>query len=85
MAEAKTMTTKEVAEELETDSRTLRKFLRSKTSPITPVGQGNRYSIQRGQIKVLKKAFLVWRAPRTERRPETAGVEEPEVLEIDDE
>lgn len=69
---AQTLTTAEVAEELGTDQKRLRKFLRSNSSPIEPVGQGNRYSITRGQMKTLKKAFDAWTESHTRTVKEAA-------------
>lgn len=57
---AKTMTTKEVAAELETDPKTLRKFLRSEDSGVDGVGQGKRYEISAQKVRTLKKAFVTW-------------------------
>jgi hypothetical protein len=57
---AEKLSAKEAALRLGTNARTLRKFLRSKQSPIEPVGQGNRYEFTAGDIKKLKKAFTSW-------------------------
>lgn len=54
---AQTMTTAEVAEEVGTDPKTLRRYLRSEKSPVEPVGQGNRYHITKAQLNKLRKAF----------------------------
>jgi hypothetical protein len=54
------MTTKEVAEELGTDSKTLRKFFRSDKCEIEPVGQGKRYAITPDDIDELRTAFDLW-------------------------
>jgi hypothetical protein len=54
------LTSKEVAEELGTDAKTLRKFLRSDASGIDGVGQGNRYSIPRAKVRQLAKAYKTW-------------------------
>lgn len=53
------LTTREVAEELGTDPRTLRKFLRD-DSTIENAGKGNRYEFRRNQLKSLKKGFAAW-------------------------
>jgi len=68
---AQHFTTKDLAEELGTDPKTLRKFLRSQDSPVTPVGQGNRYSIDGRTARSLRKAFLTWREAHT--RPSKAA------------
>lgn len=59
---AQKFSAKEAAAELGTDARTLRKFLRSKQSPLEPVGQGNRYEFDSKEMKALKKAFVAWSA-----------------------
>lgn len=60
-----TTTTAQVAEELGTDSRTFRKFLRSDISPFEPVGQGSRYVFPDDlDIAALKKTFADWSSGR---------------------
>ena len=54
------MTTAEVALDLDTTPRTLRKFLRSSASPIDSVGKGSRYSIEKKQIRSLRSRFAKW-------------------------
>jgi hypothetical protein len=54
------LTAKEVAASLDTNPRTLRKFLRSDASPIAPVGKGNRYQITPADAKKMRKAFDAW-------------------------
>lgn len=71
-----TLSAKEAAQELGTDARTLRKFLRSKAQDvIEPVGQGKRYSISRSEVKKLKKAFLAW-SENTHKTQEDVAYEE---------
>ena len=60
MIEMATITTTELATELDTTPRTLRKFLRSDESGIEGVGKGARYSIERKQIRTLKSRFAKW-------------------------
>ena len=55
-----TLSAKEVAQELGTDARTVRKFLRKTYGTI---GQGNRWNIQRKEIAKLRKAFNEWAKP----------------------
>jgi hypothetical protein len=62
---AMNLTTKDLAEELETDPKTLRKFLRSQESPVTPVGQGNRYTIDGRTARSIRKAFRTWQEAHT--------------------
>jgi len=60
-----TTTTAQVAEELGTDSRTFRKFLRSDASPFEPVGQGARYIFPDDlDVEALKKTFVEWSGGR---------------------
>lgn len=59
-----TLTTAQVAEALETNPRTLRKFLRADakaqgTTDALP-GKGSRYSIEKRQVAPLKKRFTAW-------------------------
>lgn len=54
------LSAKEAAIQLGTNARTLRKFLRSKQSPIDPVGQGNRYEFDSADMKKMKKSFVAW-------------------------
>lgn len=54
------LTTKEVAEELGTDGKTLRKFLRSHLPKDAQPGQGGRYAFDKKDIAGLKKAWVKW-------------------------
>lgn len=56
---AKTMTPKELAVELHTDAKTLRKFLRdnAETLALDTPGQGGRYSLTGKQAQSIRKAF----------------------------
>lgn len=60
MSETAVMTTAEVADELDTDPKTLRKFFRSDKCDIDPVGQGKRYAITADNIDDLRTAFDAW-------------------------
>lgn len=60
----KVLNAKDIAATLDTDTRTLRKFLRSDASPIEPVGKGGRYSIEGRQMRSLTAAFKKWDANR---------------------
>lgn len=78
---AATLTVKEVAEQLGTDPRTLRKFLRSEVKEAggqigedTP-GKGGRYSIESRSVKGLAKRFGAW----TEAHTRTTDEEPAEV------
>lgn len=61
---AKTITTAELAEELDTDPRTLRRFLRSEASPVETVGKGKRYILDSKTTKLVRKQFLAWAASK---------------------
>ena len=58
------LTAKAVAAKLETDPRTLRKFLRSNDSGIERVGKGNRYEIEAKAVRSLKVKFDRWVAAK---------------------
>lgn len=64
---AEVMTTSEVAEQLGTDPKTLRKFFRSDQCSIEPVGQGKRYAITKSDIKELKTAFGAWSSGKVKK------------------
>lgn len=54
------LTTAQVADALDTDARTLRKFLRSKASGVDPVGQGKRYALSAQSLPKLAAKFDKW-------------------------
>lgn len=60
MASAPILTTNEVAAQLGTDPKTLRKFFRSDKCKVIPVGQGKRYALTNADVKGLTKAFQAW-------------------------
>jgi hypothetical protein len=72
------MTTAEVATEFKTDTRTLRKFLRSPQGRDGRVGKGSRWSIERRELASLRKRFNAW----TAEKPAPAAPEAP--VEVDD-
>lgn len=85
------LSAKEVARELGTDARTLRKFFRSGDSPVDPVGQGSRYQVESKEMKKVKKAFDAWSTSSKKKEekpptaPEPAHTEEVDIeLEGDD-
>lgn len=73
-----TLTAKELATELNTDPRTVRKFLRSlsKENETATPGKGSRWAIEKKEVRSLRTKFNKWDADRTPA---------PEVEEIDDE
>lgn len=52
--------TAEVANQLGTDTKMLRRFLRSKASPVKPVGSGARYRITRDDMPAIEESFKAW-------------------------
>lgn len=59
---AATITTAELATELDTDPRTLRKFLRATTPKDSQPGKGARYSLKGDarSLASMKKKFITW-------------------------
>ena len=85
---SKVLTTAEVAERLDTDPRTLRKFLRSGEGFDMKVGKGHRWAIEAKDVRSLKSRFTKWDAARTAPAAEVdenADLPEgDEVIEIDE-
>ncbi len=69
---AQITTPKALALELDTTARTLRKFLRSTASPVSPVGKGHRYALDAKTVKAIKKGFIAWNATNTPDAADTA-------------
>lgn len=65
------ITTGELAIELNTTPRNLRKFLRSEESGIASVGKGSRYSIEKRNIRSLKTRFEKWESARIAAKNES--------------
>jgi predicted transcriptional regulator len=83
-----TLTTKEIAEKIGTEPRTLRKFLRSeavesggKVGEDTP-GKGGRYSIEAKEFRGLQKRFEAWSEAHTRSADEIDETPETELDEI---
>lgn len=55
-----TLTVSELAESLETDARTTRRFLRSITPKDAQPGKGARWSIEKKSLTSLKKQFATY-------------------------
>ena len=74
---ATTLTTAEVAAELDTTPRTLRKFLRADArangKADTLPGKGSRYAIERKSIAPMKKRFAKWQEAEAKARAERAA------------
>jgi len=56
--------TNAIAEKFGTDSRTLRKFLRSESGMNSKVGKGKRWAIEGKEIAPLKAKFQEWNSAR---------------------
>lgn len=59
------LTPADLATELDTDSRTVRKFLRSITPKDAQPGKGSRWSIEKKSLRSLRKQYADWDAART--------------------
>lgn len=67
-----TITPTELAEEIGTTPRTVRKFLRSEQGKGTKVGKGARWAIEKREVAALKKRFTKWFADEAKARAERA-------------
>lgn len=66
-----TLTTKQVAEALGTDPKTLRVFLRA-SADYTAVGSGKRYSFTTKDVGPMKTRFTKWAKERAAAKAEAA-------------
>lgn len=57
-----TISAKELGNELGTDGRTVRKFLRSITPKDEQPGKGSRWAIERKAVRSLRTKFQAWNA-----------------------
>lgn len=55
-----TYTAKQVATRCGTDAKTMRKFFRSSSSTVDPVGQGGRYEFDAKDLPKIKREFDAW-------------------------
>lgn len=76
---AEALTPKQLARMLDSDARTVRKFLRGQFGK---VGQGNRWGLDPSDLHDFTAAWLVWRTKIDQRKLQT---ELAEVVEADDE
>lgn len=74
MAATKTLTATELAEQLKTDPRTVRKFIRD---TVGKVGKGNRHEIKSGQVATLRKQFTAWTKSREAAAEKAAEAKAP--------
>ena len=82
---AEVLNTKQVATELDTDPRTLRRFLRDDPT-YRNAGSGGRYSFTERDIPTLKKHFTKWTVGVESRRAkrDTSGlVHRPKVVDVE--
>lgn len=82
---AETLTSKMVASELNTEARTLRRFLRDDPT-YRNAGSGGRYTFTMSDMPTLKKRFAKWQAGVESRRAkrDTSGlVNKPKLQEVE--
>ena len=72
-AAAQPMTTREVADKIGTDPKTLRRFLRTPQSTFPAAGQGGRYSFVQKDMGLLKKKFTAWQKAEVAAREARAA------------
>lgn len=82
---ATTLTTQELADEIGTTPRTLRKFLRAdarnRDAADTLPGKGARYAIERKAVQGLKKRFGAWQVAEAQAKAERAAKAAQELAE----
>lgn len=66
-------TTAAIAEKFGTDSRTLRKFLRSESGMNSKVGKGKRWAIEGKEIAPLRSKFEAWNSARNANSDEESA------------
>lgn len=66
-------TAKQIATRIGTDPKTLRKFFRSPSSTIEPVGQGGRYVFDAADLPKIKAEFNQWNSTKAHRGPKSEG------------
>lgn len=86
-----TLTTAQAAAELETDGRTLRKFLRSVTPKDEQPGKGSRWEIPgtKTHMNKMRKQFNEWSAKQAQEKADRAAAKVEEIedsaeVELDD-
>ena len=80
---AKTLTASELATELETTPREIRKFLRSVTPKDDQPGKGSRWNIEGKQLRTLRSQHAKWVAAQEAKKAE-ADAETDETEPTDD-
>lgn len=82
-----TITPTELATELNTDARTVRKFLRSITPRDEQPGKGARWEIERKSVRSLRTKFAKFEEAQAARKAskEASNDDAPEVDEVESE
>lgn len=83
---SKVMTPAEFALEVESDGKTVRKFLRSITPKDEQPGKGSRWSLPgtAREVQKLKKQFSEWNAAQLEDRAKRAAEKAAAAAEVED-
>lgn len=76
-----TFSAKQVATRIGTDAKTLRKFLRSSSSPFDAVGQGKRYEFTTRELAQIREAFNKWQSKSRARSTAPQPAEVKKVVE----
>lgn len=76
-----TLSAKELAVQLETDGRTVRKFLRQvvRAAGLESPGKGQRWAIESKDVKKLKTHFVRWNAAQVAARQEAKNAPEADI------
>lgn len=78
-----TITVQDLAQELGTDARTTRKFLRSVTPKDDQPGKGSRWSIEKKEIRSLRKKFTAFSEAQRTRDSKPDPIDDDAELLID--
>jgi hypothetical protein len=70
MTEAAKLSAKDLADQLKTDPKTLRRFLRKQGMG---VGQGGRYEFEKADVTKLRKPFQDWLKSEADRKAKAAA------------
>lgn len=74
-----TYTAKQVAGRCGTDAKTMRKFFRSSSSTVEPVGQGGRYEFDAKDLPKIKREFDAWTKKSAARNTKPMPKPEPAI------
>ena len=78
------MTPADLATELESDARTVRKFLRSITPKEDQPGKGSRWTIEKKQLRSLRSQYAKWVAAQDEKRAQREAGEDENETDTDE-